>query len=259
MRYLKYFALLAFLALPAAYSHAQVSIGVQIGPTYGIYNAPPVCEYGFYPTYPFGCAPYGYYGPEWFASGIFIGAGPWYNFYYTHSGFYRPFYVSRGFGFHRGFERFHDGDRFRGTGFRSFRDDRGFRDRDFRGRDFRGDDHGHFRGNEGFRSNGYRSFNNGGDRAYRNDGGRSYSGGGESHGNGRSYGGGESHGGGRSYGNGGSHNNGGGHSYGGGESHGSGRSYGNGGSHNSGGGHSYGGGSHGGGESHGGGKSYGHR
>jgi hypothetical protein len=251
MRYLKYFALLAFLALPAAHSQAQVSIGVRIGPSYGIYNAPPVCEYGFYPDYPFGCAPYGYYGSEWFADGIFIGAGPWYNFYYTHSGFYRPFYVSRGFGFNRGFERFHDRDRFRGEGFRSFRDDRGFRDRDFRGRDFRDrddfrgrsfrdDDRGRFRGGEGFRRDGDRSFNGGG-RNFRDGGGRSYSGGG------RSYGGGENRGGGRSY-SGGGENRGGGRSYsGGGENRGSGRSYGGGGSHNK------GGGSHGGGESRGGG------
>jgi hypothetical protein len=201
MRYLKYFALLAFLALPVSYSQAQVAIGVQIGPSYGIYNAPPVCEYGFYPTYPFGCAPYGYYGPEWFADGIFIGAGPWYNFYYTHAVFYRPFYVNRGFGFHREFVRFHDGDRFRHDGFRSFRDDRRFRDRDdfrgrgfrdrddFRGRGFRGDDHGRFRGGEGFRSGGYRSYNNGGDRAFRDGGGHSNGGGGRSHGNDGSHGG----------------------------------------------------------------------
>ena len=25
------------------------------------------------------CAPYGYYGPEWFNGGIFIGAGPWFH------------------------------------------------------------------------------------------------------------------------------------------------------------------------------------
>ena len=69
-----------------SYSQAQVAIGIQIGPSYGIYNAPPVCAYGFYPAYPFGCAPYGYYGPNWFVSGVFIGAGPWYNFYFTQSG-----------------------------------------------------------------------------------------------------------------------------------------------------------------------------
>ena len=31
MRYLKYIALLAFLALPMAYAQAQVSVGVQVG------------------------------------------------------------------------------------------------------------------------------------------------------------------------------------------------------------------------------------
>ena len=82
MRYLKYFVLLlAVLAVPAVHSQAQVAIGVgiHIGPDYGFYHAPPVCEWGFYPTYPFGCAPYGYYGSEWFVDGVFIGAGPWRN------------------------------------------------------------------------------------------------------------------------------------------------------------------------------------
>jgi len=74
MRYLKYLVLLAALAIPATYSRAQVSfgVGVQIG-------APPVCEYGFYSYAPYACAPYGYWGPEWFADGIFIGAGPWFH------------------------------------------------------------------------------------------------------------------------------------------------------------------------------------
>jgi hypothetical protein len=26
-----------------------------------------------------GCAPYGYYGSEWFTGGVFIGAGPWFH------------------------------------------------------------------------------------------------------------------------------------------------------------------------------------
>ena len=30
-------------------------------------------------TPPYGCAPYGYYGPEWFVGGVFIGAGPWFH------------------------------------------------------------------------------------------------------------------------------------------------------------------------------------
>src|SRR6516162_3934890 len=101
----RYLALLFLLAIPATYSQAQVSIGVQIGPSYGLYNPPPVCAWGYYPDYPFDCAPYGYWGPDWFVDGVFIGAGPWYHFYYTHPAYYRPFYVGR-FGFHRDFDRF---------------------------------------------------------------------------------------------------------------------------------------------------------
>src|SRR5215469_5990941 len=138
MRYLKYLVLLlALMTLPAVHSQAQVAIGVQIGPSYGVYNAPPVCPYGFYPAYPFDCAPYGYYGPNWFVDGVFIGAGPWYNFYFIHPTYYRPFYFNRGFGFRPGFERFH-GDRFdrfdrfdRDRGFRSFNGTRFDHDRGF--------------------------------------------------------------------------------------------------------------------------------
>jgi hypothetical protein len=90
MRHLKYLALLVLLALPAAYSQAQVSFGVQIGPSYGFYNAPPVCEYGFYPYYPYACSPYGYWGPDYFVDGVFIGVGPWSNFYYRYPAYYRP-------------------------------------------------------------------------------------------------------------------------------------------------------------------------
>src|SRR5579863_9476618 len=77
MRYLKYAALLAVLMVPLTYSQAQVSVGVGIGP--GYVDGPPVCDYGYYSYYPYACAPYGYYGPDWFAGGVFIGAGPWYN------------------------------------------------------------------------------------------------------------------------------------------------------------------------------------
>lgn len=42
-------------------------------------SGPPVCPYGYYEEPPFTCAPDGYYGPEWFAGGVFIGAGPWYH------------------------------------------------------------------------------------------------------------------------------------------------------------------------------------
>jgi hypothetical protein len=104
MRYLRYLALLAafgFVFAPANRANAQVSVGVGIG-DYPV--APPVCAYGYYPYAPYACAPYGYYGPDWFSGGVFIGAGPWY-----HRGFYgRGFYGYRGgyrrpVGFHGGF------------------------------------------------------------------------------------------------------------------------------------------------------------
>jgi hypothetical protein len=60
-----------FLAV-AEPANAQVSVGVNIGPA-------PVCVYGYYDYAPYGCAPYGYYGPEWFVGGGFIGAGPWFH------------------------------------------------------------------------------------------------------------------------------------------------------------------------------------
>jgi hypothetical protein len=53
-------------------ANAQVAVGVNIG-------AAPACPYGYYDYAPYSCAPYGYYGPEWFVSGVFIGAGPWYR------------------------------------------------------------------------------------------------------------------------------------------------------------------------------------
>jgi len=152
MKHLKYLLLLAaLLAVPAVQSHAQVSIGVQIGPTYGFYHDPPVCAYGYYPDYPFACAPYGYWGPEWFVGDVFIGAGPWDHFYYSHPEFYRGGrWVHRDFDDHERFERFHDRGRVYVEPRRDFRDnDHGFRDRDDRG--FRDRDQGWHRDDNGFR------------------------------------------------------------------------------------------------------------
>jgi len=177
MRYFKYFALLAVLAaLSAVPSQAQVAIGIQIGPTYGFYNAPPACPYGYYPDYPFGCAPYGYWGPEWFVDGVFIGTGPWYRFYYLHPALYRRWYGPGFVYFPRraGFRRFDDDD----WRFRHFDHDRGFRgEREFRridgdrgwnhDRGFRGDWRG-FRGDRGFRQHN-RAF--AGRREFHGDGG----------------------------------------------------------------------------------------
>jgi hypothetical protein len=42
-------------------------------------GGPPVCPYGYYEVPPYNCAPDGYYGPEWFSGGVFIGAGPFYH------------------------------------------------------------------------------------------------------------------------------------------------------------------------------------
>ena len=75
MRLLKSLVLLGLLCLfggNSAHAPAQIGIGVNIGPA-------PVCPYGYFDYAPYDCAPYGYYGPDWFVNGIFIGAGPWFH------------------------------------------------------------------------------------------------------------------------------------------------------------------------------------
>jgi hypothetical protein len=71
-------AIFGFGIFFAGCDRAQAQVSIQIGPQ-------PVCPYGYYETPPYNCAPDGYYGPEWFSGGAFIGAGPWYhgpaNFY----------------------------------------------------------------------------------------------------------------------------------------------------------------------------------
>jgi hypothetical protein len=68
--------LFAFSAVAAAMmssapvSHAQISVSI---------GAAPVCPYGYFDYAPYNCAPYGYYGPDWFTGGVFIGAGPWFH------------------------------------------------------------------------------------------------------------------------------------------------------------------------------------
>jgi hypothetical protein len=93
MRLLKYVCLLAavsslfFVSTP----RSQAQVAIQIGPA-------PVCPYGYYDYPPYECAPYGYYGPEWFNGGIFIGAGPWFH---GPRGFHG--HVDNHFDVHRGF------------------------------------------------------------------------------------------------------------------------------------------------------------
>jgi hypothetical protein len=55
-------------ATPKAEAQVNINIGVA-----------PDCPYGYYDTAPYGCAPTGYYGPEWFNGGVFVGAGPWFQ------------------------------------------------------------------------------------------------------------------------------------------------------------------------------------
>jgi hypothetical protein len=68
--------LLAFCALAvvlmAGVSTAPAQVSVSIG-------VEPVCPYGYFDYAPYDCAPYGYYGPDFFLGGIFIGAGPWFH------------------------------------------------------------------------------------------------------------------------------------------------------------------------------------
>jgi hypothetical protein len=51
-------------------SRAEVSVDIGVAPA---------CPYGYYDVAPYNCAPAGYYGPEWFSGGVFIGAGPWFH------------------------------------------------------------------------------------------------------------------------------------------------------------------------------------
>ena len=74
MNVLKHLVLIAVagicFAVTAPKMAAQVSVEVGVAPE---------CPYGYYDTSPYGCAPHGYYGPEWFTGGVFIGAGPWFH------------------------------------------------------------------------------------------------------------------------------------------------------------------------------------
>ena len=80
LKYLALPAIVVCILMPAPAAHAQISFGVLIGGGYPDQPPlPPVCSYGYYDYAPYSCAPYGYYGPQWFDGGVFIGAGPWYH------------------------------------------------------------------------------------------------------------------------------------------------------------------------------------
>ncbi len=59
-----------FVTAGATRTEAQLSINIGVAPS---------CPYGYYDYTPYRCAPYGYYGPEWFHGRTFIGVGPWFH------------------------------------------------------------------------------------------------------------------------------------------------------------------------------------
>jgi len=154
MKYLRIFAVLGMVLCAQ-----RVVVGFGIGAPAPVVVGPPVCAYGYYPFAPYACAPYGYYGPEWFDGGVFIGAGPWFHypafwggrvFHDRGWGYFndhQAYFGARGFDGGRDF-RGHDGD---------FHDDRGFHGGDFHGdRGFHGGNSrgGGFHGSSSFHGGG---------------------------------------------------------------------------------------------------------
>ena len=69
-----------FLAFATIAAFAVTSRGPEAAAQVNLYiGAAPECPYGYYDYAPHNCAPDGYYGPEWFNGGVFIGAGPWFH------------------------------------------------------------------------------------------------------------------------------------------------------------------------------------
>lgn len=104
------------VALVGGVSRAPAQVVVNIGPA-------PVCPYGYFDYAPYDCAPYGYYGPDWFVGGLFVGAGPWFhgrrdfyghvdNRYDPHHGYAGPL-PNRG---ERAFTQFHGNEARDGRG-----------------------------------------------------------------------------------------------------------------------------------------------
>jgi hypothetical protein len=74
MRKITTFALAAVagVVLLAAAPVARAEVTISIG-------AEPSCPYGYYDYAPYRCSPSGYYGPQYFTGGVFIGVGPWFH------------------------------------------------------------------------------------------------------------------------------------------------------------------------------------
>src|SRR5690348_10902957 len=92
MKWFRFMAIpVLFLVLGALSNKATAQVTINIG-------VAPVCPYGYFNYPPYQCAPFGYYGPQWFGGGIFIGAGPWFH---GPEGFHG--YVNREFDPHFGY------------------------------------------------------------------------------------------------------------------------------------------------------------
>ena len=71
IKFLALAAIAAFALTPGATeAAAQVTVNIGVAPD---------CPYGYYDYAPYNCAPDGYFGPEWFSAGAFIGTGPWFH------------------------------------------------------------------------------------------------------------------------------------------------------------------------------------
>ena len=57
-------------ATPKAAAQVNINIGIGVAPA---------CPYGYFDYAPYSCAPVGYYAPQWFVGGVFLGAGPWFH------------------------------------------------------------------------------------------------------------------------------------------------------------------------------------
>ena len=140
--------LLSCVLVAPATAPAQISVGVNVG-------GPPVCPYGYFDYPPYDCAPYGYYGPDWWVNGVFIGAGPWFhgrehfwghvdNRYDPHYGYHGPF-PERG---ERPFNHFHGNEARDGRGHMGRGEHDGGREHElpgYRGGDDHDRDHDHRR------------------------------------------------------------------------------------------------------------------
>ncbi|WP_348261073.1 hypothetical protein P8935_14825 [Telmatobacter sp. DSM 110680] len=156
---------LAGLCLAGANTRSAAQISVSIG-------VAPACPYGYYNYAPYSCAPFGYYGPQWFTGGVFLGAGPWFRGpegfhgyvnrdYDPRFGYHGPF-PARGeradWGRHRGWEHQFHGNEFHeehhhdnGNHYGQYKDHGDHGD----GHGYAHDDHGHGNGHDAKHGNGH--------------------------------------------------------------------------------------------------------